>query len=155
MADGIQPPLFSLQAETCGHDVGTQTPLNQSRKWDPGDWPLPHNRRTPKTNLQTSCKDWSKMQLLLELELLNLWNKLKENTVSAESTEVFKCHLDAEWSDKLWRFDWDAPESNQSHIQLSSQGVDQQDWKSLFHSKLWFKVNETTWKWFTSEWPIK
>jgi len=43
---------------------------------------------------------------------VNLWNNLKENTVSAESTDVFKRRLDAEWSDKLWRFDWDAPESS-------------------------------------------
>ena len=25
-----------------------------------------------------------------------LWNNLKENIISAESTDVFKCHLDAE-----------------------------------------------------------
>ena len=59
--------------------------------------------------------------------MVKLWNSLKENTVSAESTDVFKCCLDAEWSDKPWRFDWDPPESNQPCIQLSSQGVIQQD----------------------------
>ena len=73
-------------------------------------------------------------------QIVNLWNNLKEKTVSAESTDVFKCHLDAEWSDKPWRYDWDAPEYNQPCMQLSSQGVIQQDQKSLFHSKLWFKV---------------
>ena len=77
-------------------------------------------------------------------QIVNLLNNLKENTVSAESTDVFKCHLDAEWIEKPWRFDRDAPESstesNQPRMQLSSQGVIQQDQKSLFHSKLWFKV---------------
>ena len=38
------------------------------------------------------------------------------------------------------------PESNQPPMQLSSQGVIQQDQKSLFHSKLWFKVI-LRWKW--------
>jgi len=45
-------------------------------------------------------------------QIVNLWNNLNENTVSAESTDVFKRRMDAEWSDKPWRFDWDAPESN-------------------------------------------
>ena len=43
--------------------------------------------------------------------IVNPWNNLKENTVSAESTDVFKHCLDAEWSDKPWKFDWDASES--------------------------------------------
>ena len=73
-------------------------------------------------------------------QIVNLWNNLKENIVSAESTDVFKCCQDAEWSDKLLRFDWVVTESNQPCMQLSSQGVIQQDQKSLFHSKLWFKV---------------
>ena len=38
--------------------------------------------------------------------ILNLWNNPKENTVSAESTDVFKRRLDAEWSDKPWRFEY-------------------------------------------------
>ena len=44
--------------------------------------------------------------------IVNFWNNLRENTVSAESTDVFKRRLDAEWSDKPWRFDWYAPESS-------------------------------------------
>ena len=42
----------------------------------------------------------------------NLWNNLKEDTVAAESTDAFKRHLDAEWKDTPWKFDWEAPESS-------------------------------------------
>ena len=36
--------------------------------------------------------------------IINLWNGLKEDTVSAPSLNIFKNRLDNEWENKSWKF---------------------------------------------------
>ena len=87
------------------HKLLSTNQENELLEIDPSHITRGHPKKIHKLHAKTGarCSFFSN-------RIVNLWNNLKENTVSAESTDVFKRRLDAEWSDKPWRFDWDAPE---------------------------------------------
>ena len=39
------------------------------------------------------------------LRVVNLWNALQEETVTAKNLNIFKNRLDKEWENKGWKFD--------------------------------------------------
>ena len=40
--------------------------------------------------------------------IINTWNKLFEKTITAESMGIFKQRMDAEWSSRDFKLDWEA-----------------------------------------------
>ena len=44
--------------------------------------------------------------------IINMWNQLSEETVSATSTDMFKSHLDKEWLCQEFLYNWEAAESS-------------------------------------------
>ena len=44
--------------------------------------------------------------------IINMWNQLSEETVSATSTDMVKSHLDREWLCQEFLYNWEAAESS-------------------------------------------
>ena len=44
--------------------------------------------------------------------IINMWNQLSEETVSATSIDMFKSHLDREWLCQEFLYNWEAAESS-------------------------------------------
>ena len=54
------------------------------------------------------AKNWCRTALrahAFSQRVVNLWNNLREETVTAPSVNCFKNRLDEEWENKPWRFD--------------------------------------------------
>jgi len=77
------------------HKLLSTNQENELLEIDPFHIPQGHLKRIHKLHARTRARC-----SLFSNWIVSLWNNLKENTVSAESADVFKCRLDAEWSEK-------------------------------------------------------
>jgi len=68
-------------------------------------------------NLKLSRHFSSKRQCahFLTNRVANLWNKLLPDTIAVQTTDIFKNHLDNEWSKKEWKHNWEALKSATSN----------------------------------------
>ena len=58
------------------------------------------------------AKRWCRTSLRansFSFRVVNLWNNLSENTVTAPNVNCFKNRLDKEWENKPWRYDHTVP----------------------------------------------
>ena len=62
-----------------------------------------HRLKLPKDRAETTIKAHS-----FTHRIVNDWNSLPDQVISAPSVNVFKNRLDAHWNDHPWMYDWEA-----------------------------------------------